>query len=1299
MNTSLLIQKFKSSLSMKHLNLIFAAFFVILSPKTSDAQIDCNTIMACNDYVQVSLGTNCTEVVVADMILEAQTYSNSNYNVVTTNANGSIVTNNVLTKAHIGKTLSVSVTLDGCDLSCWGYITVEDKLAPVISNCPSATVECGQATTPGTAVPKPTATDACSTVTLTSSDKEVVSQCTAQYVKVITRTWTATDLYGNKSTCQQTINVIRPTIDDVNFPPNYDDIDKPVFSCDTNIKLLPNGAPHPDVTGYPGGTDCPNIMYFYNDVIFPICGASRKVLRQWTVIDWCTGKDTVGAQIIKIIDKAPPVCVSSPEYKYTQETDEGKCTGTFIVPAPNVIFECSKYDYIVGYKLRDANGNQYTNPVYDNVVKTTKPDGTYFYTIKSLPADTSWIIYTITDACGNSSQCFNEVIVKDKESPSPVCEGFTVVSLDDAGWADLYAESVDDGSSDNCGVERFQIKRLENKCNRPADLNFGEKVNFCCEDVSSDPNVYQKVALRVFDKVGNFADCVANIKVQDKKTPKLTAPPAITIDCEVDYKNTAITGQATATDNCSVTITFTDSGTLKCGLGVITRTWKGTDKQGLFETKTQIITIKDSDPFGEKDITWPADLDINGCNKADATPEILNSKVVYKNSNCADIAISYDDEVFSIPGACLKILRTWRVINWCDANAQNPQFIIHVQKITMRNSEPPVVVSGCGNRTINSINSDCEEYAEHSITATDDCTPSALLKYTWAYDEKNNGTVDQTGVGSFYGRVYPAGKHKMTFTVKDQCENATTCSYIFTIKDNKAPTPICNAEVVWVLDEQGKAVVWASDFNLKSEDLCDHSNLTFSFNAAGNQPSKTFSCADVPNGVSASIPLKMYVFDSDGNSEFCDVKLILQDSPNKNVCPNTGNLTANISGKVINKLEEGFSNISVGLKNMNDESQVNSVTEVDGKFTFAEVPYFNGYLLNPTKKDDIMNGISTLDLVLIQRHILGAKSLENPYDIIAADINKDNKLTASDLVSLRKVILGIENSFPKNDPWRFVPSNHTFADPKNPFEFPGGIIMNELITDQPDINFTAVKVGDVNTSALYNANSSNSEPRTAPAFLLVNDQQFETGEKISVAIAPSEQMEIFGIQFAIEFDVNTMVFDGVQSGDLNISSENMHIDGNTIKFSSDLLKAINVNEGDVLFTLNFKAKKAGNLATLTLNSNKLSGELYDGELNVRKLNLEVGNSTESVQTSLVKSHPNPFSESTTIQLNAEESGAALLKIADAAGKIVYQSSTNFVKGLNKMIVNRNDLGGKAGVYFYQIENQGHVFNGKIILAH
>jgi hypothetical protein len=43
------------------------------------------------------------------------------------------------------------------------------------------------------------------------------------------------------------------------------------------------------------------------------------------------------------------------------------------------------------------------------------------------------------------------------------------------------------------------------------------------------------------------------------------------------------------------------------------------------------------------------------------------------------------------------------------------------------------------------------------------------------------------------------------------------------------------------------------------------------------------------------------------------------------------------------------------------------------------------------KNDDYLNGVSTLDLVMIQRHILSISKFTDPFNIIAADINNDEK--------------------------------------------------------------------------------------------------------------------------------------------------------------------------------------------------------------------------------------------------------------------------------------------------------------------
>ncbi len=71
----------------------------------------------------------------------------------------------------------------------------------------------------------------CSDVTLTYIDAEVPQDCPTGLTKIINRKWTAKDASGNTSTCIQVINVLRPTLGDVVFPPSYDNVDEPALEC------------------------------------------------------------------------------------------------------------------------------------------------------------------------------------------------------------------------------------------------------------------------------------------------------------------------------------------------------------------------------------------------------------------------------------------------------------------------------------------------------------------------------------------------------------------------------------------------------------------------------------------------------------------------------------------------------------------------------------------------------------------------------------------------------------------------------------------------------------------------------------------------------------------------------------------------------------------------------------------------------------------------------------------------------------------------------------------------------------
>jgi hypothetical protein len=93
---------------------------------------------------------------------------------------------------------------------------------------------------------------------------------------------------------------------------------------------------------------------------------------------------------------------------------------------------------------------------------------------------------------------------------------------------------------------------------------------------------------------------------------------------------------------------------------------------------------------------------------------------------------------------------------------------------------------------------------------------AASNQLVWWYDLdiNNNGSVDFAQVpGNSFDRLLDYGTHKLTWYVKDDCNNVGTCSNIFTLTDTKKPTPVCNSELVTVIMPSSREVsIWASDY-------------------------------------------------------------------------------------------------------------------------------------------------------------------------------------------------------------------------------------------------------------------------------------------------------------------------------------------------------------------------------------------------------------------------------------------------------------------------------------------------------
>ncbi len=175
--------------------------------------------------------------------------------------------------------------------------------------------------------------------------------------------------------------------------------------------------------------------------------------------------------------------------------------------------------------------------------------------------------------------------------------------------------------------------------------------------------------------------------------------------------------------------------------------------------------------------------------------------------------------------------------------------------------------------------------------------------------------------------------------------------------------------------------------------------------------------------------------------------------------------TYNISGNIQTHWGAPMKNVKVKVTG---GASATVRTDSLGNYVFTNMPVGGNYTITPERDSNDLNGVSTFDLVLISKHILGLEIFDSPWKIIAGDANKSNSLTTFDIVEIRKVILGINNAYPANTSWRFFPAYTSFSNPATPFSAPlppESISISSLSGNYTGADFKGVKTGDANNSA------------------------------------------------------------------------------------------------------------------------------------------------------------------------------------------------------------------------------------------
>ena len=720
--------------------------------------------IVCNNHINLSLGTDCMAEITPQIMLEGEVYDGFGFEVIVTDENGNVIPDGIVTEDHIGMLLEVSIVDPCSDNSCWGTILVEDKLLPTAIVCPAdITVTCVEPV-PGATPWLVTGTDNCGNLP-TVSVLEVEGTTSDCGPSTLIRTYS---IEGTTLSCVQTVTIVQldPNTDLVkpispvtlpcgsgtspeeieayfealNGPTTLDFKPQPGDICQLDVEENNDGTQYAYLHYYVNGckintntadgkhaqrvdNNVCSIYTSYTDLVVPVgCDDNRKVIRTWTILDWCdvaAGPQTF-VQIIEVLDNNDPVIdvdgdldggIASMEFS----VNPWNCVADFALPTPTIVHDLCTTD--VGYSISGPgiiNGTAIFNvPV----------GGPYEY------------IYTATDCSGLSSADTVMVTVVDKTPPVPVATQNVIVNLtsngtpgENNGIAKVYVGSINNGSYDGCSEVIVEIRRETEACGYIGNETFnqgtvpgddpdpitsttgdgdnGQFIKVCCADATGSLDTLANedvisygivpVIMRVYDAAGNYNETWVNVRVEKKSTAALVCPADVTLDCDEDYINQDLLGTPTTYGLCGSLNWVRDTIALDACETLITYTYNlvNADNMKIGVQCKQKVTLDYSayDPFdGDKDIKWPASFTAEVCTDTLGDYEPTWTKA----SPCDFLGYSVEVDTFfiseSFESACFKEVRTYTVIDWCvydDSDGQDGKWT-DVQIIKYLDNEAP----------------------------------------------------------------------------------------------------------------------------------------------------------------------------------------------------------------------------------------------------------------------------------------------------------------------------------------------------------------------------------------------------------------------------------------------------------------------------------------------------------------------------------------------------------------------------------------------------------------------------------
>lgn len=948
----------------------------------------------------------------------------------------------------------------------------------------------------------------------------------------------------------------------------------------------------------------------------------------------------------------------------------GDDCATRITPDDLLDEECAP-----AYPLRmELNGRTYFSTCANCIF--TDNDG------NTLNLDEGTYNYILRDNCNNA--CFGRITLRDIQAPQCQATDFTFVLCTST-------------------IPEEEPNFLD--CNPIIETSFQEKIYGDCGKYTANDVYDLENQLQIFD-TGSFQLVGPNMYILSSTTIDTGSGsgaggviPFIGFTGErVILRNwTATDNKGNTATNCpQVFLSLRPDSLLMPNLPVLeVECGTGLSPKELLNAvnadSSQRFKVSDLVPYYKAPILTPTSDSIVG-----VFPNQINS--------CHYTAV-FNDQILEEQGNTKKIARTWTWLDWC-ATPSSIRTEPFIQIIKVIDSEEPIKIKGPLPMTRSADPFECNgiNIVLDSVEWMDNC--GAIVSYR----TEIRNILPKGGIGSVLyvnqenGGVFPnipIGCYHAVYYATDQFGNETSSfggangpngeiipSNVHVtdlcIVDDIKPQARCFDQInISLSTDQDR--LYAFDVDAGSYDNCGIEDIKVNLTDVDSTfaPYITLTCEDI--GKELQVFLK--VTDINGNSNVCwGVISIIKHDQNE-ACGNLQSDMVGISGKLTNPVGEFLETVNMLVESPVQATIMNPI--VSGDYAFS-LPTGEIYTLTPEKNTNPVNGVSTFDLLLISKHILGTQRFDTPYKYIAADINKSGTITSFDLILLRKIVLNLDSEFNFNTSWRFIDASYDFGvELSSTLEqnFPESATLNGMNSNQFSLDFIGVKIGDINGNAVPNRLAVATPRYIDKINVGLKNTYLSQNESIAVPVNMENISTIEGFQFALDFPHLELL--KIESGLLNEQNWNASIAGNL------LVSWTGKTSGKKpLFTLHFKAKKEGSLnELLTLKNDRIVGEAYTSNLKHKAIVLDF---KIDKSFSLQQNHPNPVNGLTTIEYTLPKSTSIVLKFMNTNGQLLKTIQGVGEAGKNQIQIDTKTLSA-TGVIYYQLSSDLGTATRKMIV--